>query len=185
TVLDLGSGGGFDAFLSARAVGEKGRVIGVDMTPEMVSKARSNAVKGKYTNVEFRLGEIEYLPVADSTVDIIISNCVINLSPEKEKVFADAYRVLRPGGRIAVSDIVATGEMPEAMRQDMALHTGCIAGASTIENLEHILQRVGFVNIRIALKEESREFIGQWAPGTGIEKYVVSAEIEASKPLNK
>src|SRR5687767_7155740 len=127
-VLDLGSGAGFDSFLAAQAVGESGRVIGVDMTPEMIQKARANVSKTDYRNVEFRLGEIENLPVADNSVDAIISNCVINLSPEKERVFAESYRVLKTGGRLAISDVVATAELPESARADLSLYTGCIGG---------------------------------------------------------
>ena len=182
TVLDLGSGGGFDCFLAARAVGDMGRVIGVDMTPEMVSKARENAAKAGFKNVEFRLGEIEHLPVADNSVDVIISNCVINLSPEKHKVFDDAFRVLKSGGRLAVSDVVATAELPEEVKNDLALHAGCIAGASLISDVEAMLGKSGFRNIRIQPKDESREFIRTWAPGRKIEDYVVSATIEAVKP---
>lgn len=181
-VVDLGSGGGFDAFLAAREIGGSGRVIGVDMTPAMISKARTNAVKGNYTNVEFRLGEIEHLPIADNTADVIISNCVINLSPNKAQVFADALRILKPGGRLVISDIVASAEMPEEMKNDPLLHAGCMAGASLVAELEEIMSDVGFSNIRIAPKDESREFIKDWAPGRGVEEYVLSATIEAVKP---
>jgi SAM-dependent methyltransferase len=183
SVLDLGSGAGFDAFLAARAVGPTGRVIGVDMTPEMVSKARKNQAKGDYPQVEFRLGEIENLPVADASVDVIISNCVINLSPDKPRVFREAFRALKPGGRLAISDVVALGEIPEALRQDWALYTGCVAGASTVEKLREMLRGVGFTGIRIARKGESREIIGQWFPGRKVEDYVASATIEAVKPV--
>ena len=182
TVLDLGSGGGFDCFLAARAVGETGKVIGVDMTPEMVSKARENASKAGFKNVEFRLGEIEYLPVADKSVDVIISNCVINLSPEKHKVFDDAFRVLKPGGRLAVSDVVATSELPQEVKNDLALYAGCMAGASPISEVEAMLKKSGFSHIRIQPKDESREFIRTWAPGRNVENYVVSATIVAVKP---
>lgn len=183
TVLDLGCGGGFDCFLAAKAVGQSGLVIGVDMTAEMVSKARKNAAQTGFNNVEFRLGEIENLPVADNTVDVVISNCVINLSPEKERVFRETFRVLKPGGRLAISDVVATAEMPDEIKQDIALYAGCVAGASLIDELEAILKTVGFVNIRISPKDESKEFIGAWAPGRQIEDYVVSATIEAVKPI--
>jgi len=181
TVLDLGSGGGFDSFLAARAVGNTGYVIGVDMTPEMLSKSRKNAEKAGLKNVDFRLGEIEHLPVADSTIDVIISNCVINLSPEKEKVFIDAFRVLKAGGRLAISDVVATTDLPENIKKDMALYSGCVSGASTISDLTAILKRAGFKNIKIKPKAESKEFIKTWAPGRNIEDYVVSATIEAKK----
>ena len=181
-VLDLGSGGGFDCFLAARQVGDTGRVIGVDMTPAMVSKARANANQGAYGNVEFRLGEIEHLPVADGIVDVVISNCVINLSPDKPRVFAEAYRVLKPGGRLAISDVVAFAELPEHIRQDMALYTGCVAGASTVAEVEAMLRASGFIEIRIAPKEESQSFIRGWVPGSDITDYVVSATIEAIKP---
>jgi len=154
----------------------------VDMTPDMISKARSNTARGRYDNVEFRLGEIEYLPVADETADVIISNCVINLSPNKPQVFAEAFRVLKRGGRLAVSDVVATVDLPEEVRQDLALYSGCVAGASRIDELEVLLAQAGFEAIRIAPKDESREFIRDWAPGRGVEDYVVSATIEAVKP---
>ncbi|VAW83498.1 Arsenite methyltransferase [hydrothermal vent metagenome] len=181
-VLDLGSGGGFDAFLAAREVGDKGGVIGVDMTPTMVSKARVNAEKGAFSQVEFRLGEIEHLPVADATVDVIISNCVINLSPDKPQVFRETWRVLKPGGRLAISDVVASTELPESMRNDPYLHSACIAGASLISELESWLETAGFVEIMIQPKDESLDFIKDWAPGRGVEDYVVSATIEAVKP---
>jgi len=181
-VLDLGSGAGFDAFLSARAVGETGHVIGVDMTPAMVSKARANAEKGGYTNVEFRLGEIEHLPVADDSIDVIISNCVINLSPDKSAVFADSYRVLKPGGRLAISDVVATAEIPADVADDLSMYTGCISGASSIQILREHMEAAGFTDIRIAPKDESKIFMEQWAPGRNITDYLVSATIEAVKP---
>ena len=181
-VLDLGSGGGFDAFLAAREVGPAGQVIGVDMTPEMISKARLNAEKANFENVEFRLGEIEHLPVANDTVDVIISNCVINLSPNKPQVFRDAFRVLKPGGRLAVSDVVATIDLPEEMKSDPQLYAGCMAGASKVNDLETMLQAAGFIDIEITPKDESREFIQDWAPGHGVEDYVLSAYIRAVKP---
>lgn len=182
TVLDLGSGGGFDCFLAAQAVGETGRVIGVDVTPEMVSKARQNVASVGFKNIEFRLGEIENLPVADASVDVIISNCVINLSPEKPRVFREALRVLKPGGRLAISDVVATAQLPDEMKKDLALYAGCVAGAASIDELEDMLRKAGFTHIRIQPKDESREFIRDWAPGMRVEDFVVSAAIEAVKP---
>jgi len=181
-VIDLGSGGGFDAFLAAQEVKDSGKVIGIDMTPEMLSKARNNAEKGKFTNVEFRLGEIEYLPVANNTADVIISNCVINLSPNKPQVFKDAFRALKPGGRLAISDIVASTELPEEAKQNMQLHSACISGASLIVELEQMMADAGFENIRIKPKDESKHFIKDWAPGSKMEDYVLSATIEAVKP---
>jgi SAM-dependent methyltransferase len=182
TVLDLGSGAGFDAFLAARQVGETGLVIGVDMTPAMVSKARANAQTGGYRNVEFRLGEIEALPVADASVDVIISNCVINLSPDKPRVFAETWRVLKPGGRLAISDVVAFADLPEAIRQDLALYTGCMAGASLVSEVEAMLAASGFTEIQVTPKDASRSLIQGWAPGTAVADYVVSAMSEAVKP---
>lgn len=181
-VLDLGSGAGFDVFLAARQVGDTGRLIGVDMTPEMISKARANADKGGYKNVEFRLGEIENLPVADETVDVIISNCVINLSPDKQRVFNEAYRTLKKGGRLAVSDVVALTEIPEEYKQDLALYAGCIAGASPISEVERMLRASGFCQVRIVPKEGSKSVISNWAPGSKITDFVISASIEAIKP---
>jgi len=181
-VLDLGSGGGFDCFLAARQVGRTGKVIGVDMTPDMVSKARENARKGEYGNVEFRLGEIENLPVADNTVDVIMSNCVINLSPDKKRVFAEAHRVLRSGGRLAVSDVVALGAMPEEIRSDLDAYCGCIAGAASVKDVERMLKEAGFASIVIDIKQESQEVIKDWLPKSGAESYVSSAIITARKP---
>ena len=152
------------------------------MTPTMISKARANAEKGRYTQVEFRLGEIEHLPIADNTADAIISNCVINLSPDKRQVFNEAFRILKPGGRLAISDVVASTELPEEIKSDLALYSGCMAGASQASELEAILQQIGFEQIRIAPKDESKEFIKDWAPGRGVEEYVLSATIEAIKP---
>jgi arsenite methyltransferase len=182
TVLDLGSGAGFDAFLAARQVGETGRVIGVDMTPAIVTKARVNADQGGYRNTEFRLGEIEHLPVADATVDVILSNCVINLSPDKPRVFAEAYRVLKPGGRLAISDVVAMGELPEHLRQNLALCAGCMGGAVSTPELTAMLERSGFTDVGISPRDASRSFIRAWAPGKGIENFLVSATIQAVKP---
>lgn len=181
-VLDLGSGGGFDCFLAARKVGETGHVIGVDMTSEMISKARANAEEGGDKNIEFRLGEIENLPVADETVDVIISNCVINLSPNKQRVFSETYRVLKKGGRLAVSDVVAFAELPEEIRQDMAHYTGCVAGASPINEIENMLKTVGYEQISIVPKDESKAIISEWVPGVEITDYVISAAITAVKP---
>ena len=182
TVLDLGSGAGFDAFLAAGAVGPNGHVIGVDMTAAMVSKARANAAKAGHTHVEFRLGEIEQLPVSDNSIDVIISNCVINLSPEKQRVFNESYRVLRSGGRLAISDVVATADLPRELLNDPALYSGCVAGASSIDAIESMLRGAGFKDIRIEPKDSSREFIREWAPGSNIEDHVLSATIQAVKP---
>ncbi len=181
TVLDLGSGAGFDCFLASKAVGKSGRVIGVDMTREMVEKAIQLAAEMQYNNVEFRLGEIENIPVEDNLVDVIMSNCVINLSPDKPGVFKEAFRVLKKGGRLAISDIVATAALPEDIKNDLALHASCIAGAELIENIESMLQDAGFKEIRITPADQSRELIRDWAPGSNVQDFVVSASIEASK----
>ena len=184
TVVDLGSGGGFDCFLAAKEVGETGKVIGVDMTPDMVSKARRNAEKMETRNVEFRLGEIENLPAADNTADIIMSNCVINLSPDKRNVYKEAYRILKPGGRLAISDVLATAELPDEVRNDLALVSACIGGAATIEDTEKLLVEAGFQNIKIKPNDHSRELIKKWDPGKSEKAtdYVVSTYIEAIKP---
>jgi arsenite methyltransferase len=181
-VVDLGSGGGFDCFLAAKQVGQQGRVIGVDMTPEMIATARQNARDGKFANVEFRLGEIEHLPVADKTANAILSNCVINLSPDKPQVYRDAYRILKPGGRLAISDLVAIKTIPPAVKRDSDKHSGCVAGASPVQTLKQILKATGFRDICITVKEESKEFIKGWFPGSGVEKYVRSAEVRAIRP---
>lgn len=182
TVLDLGSGGGFDSFLAARQVGSTGSVIGVDMTPQMVGKARDNARKLAATNVEFRLGEIERLPVADGVVDVILSNCVINLSPSKPEVFREAFRVLRAGGRLAISDVVAITTIPEHLRSTAASLSGCVGGAAPVDELEQMLTEAGFTEVKIVPRGESKSFIKDWMPGAGIENYIVSATIEATKP---
>jgi len=149
TVLDLGSGAGFDAFLAARAVGASGRVIGVDMTPEMIERARENAGKGPYGNVEFRLGEIEKLPVDDGSVDAVISNCVVNLSPDKPKVFGEALRVLKPGGRLMVSDIVLERELPEFIKSSVEAWAGCVAGAALKEDYLGAIRGAGFEEVEV------------------------------------
>src|SRR6266542_4096544 len=179
--LGLGSGAGFDAFLASKAVGPTGLLIGVDMTADMVSKARKNKAMGGYTNVEFRLGEIENLPVAEASVDVIISNCVINLAPDKAQVFREAFRVLKHGGRLAISDMLATAALPPDLLKDLELHVGCVAGAWLIEEVKSGLRAAGFANIRVEPKPQSREFIREWFPGRGVEDYVVSGTIEAVK----
>lgn len=182
TVLDLGSGAGIDVFMASRLVGEKGRAIGVDMTPEMVSRARSGARNARIANVEFRLGEIENLPVENSAVDVVISNCVVNLSPDKPRVFSEVFRVLRPGGRMVISDVVARFELPEEVRQNPELYSGCMAGAQVPAVIEAFLRAAGFEDVVIELREESRSFITSWAPRTDMADCVVSAVISGKKP---
>jgi SAM-dependent methyltransferase len=181
-VLDLGSGGGFDCFLAARQVGPTGHVIGVDMTPDMIERARGNAKKVSLANVEFRLGEIEHLPVADSEVDVVISNCVINLSPEKTAVFREAFRVLRPGGRLAISDVVALAPLTAEEKADMTLYTGCVAGAATIDDLKAMLADAGFERIDIDLPAIGRATVAQWFQDNPTASKAASATIEARRP---
>jgi SAM-dependent methyltransferase len=180
-VLDLGSGAGFDAFLAAGQVGPAGKVIGVDMTPAMVEKARHNAAQAGFANVEFRLGEIEHLPVTDASVDVIISNCVINLSPDKSAVFDEAFRVLKPGGRLAISDVVALKPLPEILAKSAEAYACCISGAPEVKSLKGMLSSSGFSDIHVKLNERSDEFIRDWVPGSGAEEYVASATIQANK----
>jgi arsenite methyltransferase len=181
-VVDLGSGAGFDCLLAARQVGPTGRVIGVDMTHEMLAKARANAARVGAANVEFRLGEIEHLPIGDNTADVILSNCVVNLAPDKAQVFREAFRVLKPGGRLAISDVVNTQPLPTDLAADRALLCGCVAGAASVRNVETWLRDAGFRDVRVTVKPESRDMVASWAPGRGIEDYVASAIIEARKP---
>lgn len=184
-VLDLGAGGGFDAFLAAKKVGPTGKVYGVDMTPEMLSKARSNAVKSGHQNVEFLLGEIEHLPLPNNAVDVIISNCVVNLSTNKQNVFNESFRVLKEGGRLAISDMVAYKPLPQEMINNKELYCNCISGATTINELKNILTKAGFTDIVIEPQESSRMFIKDWVPGSDAENYVVSAKIKAIKPRTR
>jgi arsenite methyltransferase len=181
-VIDLGSGAGFDCLLAARQVGTTGHVIGVDMTHEVLKKARENAVKVGATNVEFRLGELEHLPVGDNIADVILSNCVINLVPNKPQVFREAFRVLKPGGRLAISDVVNTKPLTPDLAADRALVCGCVAGAAPVLEIESWLQAAGFRDVRVTVKPESRDMVANWAPGRGIEDFVASAIIEARKP---
>jgi SAM-dependent methyltransferase len=195
TVLDLGAGAGFDCFLAADAVGPDGRVIGVDMTPEMVERARANAADDDLcvdpatcdddadgVPVEFRLGEIEHLPVADGVVDVAVSNCVVNLSPDKPQVFREAFRVLRPGGRVAISDVVRTAELPHDLRADPDSVSACVAGAATVDRLEAMLADAGFVDVRIEPDDDSAAFIREWDADRDPSEFVRSASIEARKP---
>ena len=180
-VVDLGSGAGFDCFLAARQVGNAGHVIGVDMTHEMLKKARYNAARVGAGNVEFRLGELEHLPIGDDTADVVISNCVINLVPNKEQVFREAFRVLKPEAA-RVSDIINTTPLPAELRSDPALLCGCVAGAAPAERIEAWLSDAGFLDVRITPNFKSGEMVESWASGRGVEKYIASAMIEARKP---
>lgn len=181
TVIDLGSGGGFDCFLASKKVGPKGYVIGVDMTPEMINKSRVISRKNGYKNVDIRLGEIENLPVADNTADVIISNCVINLSPNKQRVYNEAYRVLKKGGRVAISDIVLMRELTDEMKQDEKLYCGWVTGASSVEGLRVYLEKAGFREISIGTKEVSKEYAEKWGHNLNVGEYIMSASIKAIK----
>jgi SAM-dependent methyltransferase len=181
-VLDLGSGAGFDCFLAARRVGPSGRVIGVDMTPEMVAKARENARQARLSNVEFYLGEIEHLPLPTSSVDVAISNCVINLSPEKSLVFKEIFRVLKPGGRIAISDIVALAPLPQSLRENLEAVASCVGGAQTMDEIKKMLEAAGFTEIGVAIDQSSREIARQCMPENQTGAQVASAAITAVKP---
>ena len=185
-ILDLGSGAGFDCFLAADKVGPEGKVIGVDMTPQMIEKAVDNARKGGYKNIEFRLGEIEDLPVEDSSIDLIISNCVVNLSPDKDKVFKEAYRVLKPGGRIMVSDVVLTQELPGYIKNNTSAYVSCISGAIIKESYLKIIEKTGFKNIKVFDEVNFPiNFINNDKPddivGSALEKSVLSIKVSAIK----
>ncbi|MDD5644959.1 MAG: arsenite methyltransferase [bacterium] len=179
-VLDLGSGAGFDAFLSAQRVGKTGRVIGVDMTPEMVVKAKENAKKGNYENVEFRPGEIEKLPVEDNSVDVIISNCVINLSPDKEAVFKEAFRVLRLGGRLMVSDLVLAKDLPKALKESVEAYVGCLAGAVKKDKYMGFIRQAGFKNIKI-VSESSYSVDAMFENFEEAQDAIISVKVSAVK----
>jgi SAM-dependent methyltransferase len=179
TVLDLGSGAGFDCFLAANRVGKSGKVIGIDMTPEMIDKARENARKGKYENVEFRLGEIENLPVADGTVDVVISNCVINLSPNKKRVFEEAFRVLKPNGRLMVSDIVLLKRLPEIIKKNVQAYIGCLSGAEMKDKYLQMIKEAGFQEVRII--EENYFSVDNMINDSTAQAIVKTSEIPAGK----
>lgn len=182
-VLDLGSGAGFDAFLAARQVGHRGLVIGVDMTAEMVAKARANILKTDIENVAFRLGEIEHLPVADASVDVIMSNCVINLSTDKPSVFREAFRVPAPDGRLAIADIVAVTDLPGSVRDDLAAYAGCVAGAAFVSDVVGMLNDAGFQDVVVDVRSESRERGPVTEEAPVIQDLIASALIRAKKPF--
>ena len=180
-VLDLGSGAGIDCFLAANKVGQSGKVIGVDMTPEMLDRARENAIRGNYSNVEFRLGEIENLPVESGSVDVVISNCVINLSSDKRRVFDEAYRVLKPGGRLMVSDIVLDKELPETLRNSIEAYVSCVAGASPKSEYLDLIRASGFQNINIDGENILYADLADYDAGEGTIP-IISLRVSAVKP---
>ncbi len=192
-VLDLGSGAGFDCFLAASIVGPNGRVIGVDLTPEMIEKARNIAKKNGVKNVEFRLGEIENLPLADNSVDVVISNCVINLSADKPRVFQEIYRVLKPDGRIAISDIALKKELPEKIRESIEAYVGCVGGAILIDKYKKVVEESGLKDVNITIKGSStcidpntkdpigRAILDGLEDSVSLEEYVVSVYVEGHK----
>jgi SAM-dependent methyltransferase len=180
-VLDLGSGAGFDCFLASDEVGPNGRVIGVDMTPEMVDKARGNAERNGIRNVEFRMGEIENLPVADNSVDVVISNCVLNLSPDKPRVFREIYRVLKPGGRVAISDIALLRELPEATQKSIEAYVGCVAGAVLIDDYQTVVEQSGLQDVRLTVKGSSGSVAEGAGDSDGFEGAAVSVYVEGRK----
>jgi len=183
-VLDLGSGAGFDALLASSKVGKTGRVIGVDMTPEMIEKARANAKKGNYTNVKFKLGEIEKLPIDNSSVDVIISNCVINLSPDKQRVFKEAFRVLKPGGRLMVSDLVLVKELPETIKESVEAYVGCFAGASKKDEYLKFIMAAGFQSVEI-ISQANYPVDAMFKNFKGAEDAIASIKVSAAKPVEK
>lgn len=182
TVLDLGAGGGFDCFLAAREVGPAGRVIGVDMTPEMVEKARANARKHGCGNVEFRLGEIEHLPAGDASVDAVVSNCVVNLSTDKAAVFSEVYRVLKPGGRVMISDIALAGKLPDDVAKSLSAWAGCVAGAIGMEDYVRLLEAAGFADVRVVREERYDPGVcGPWDPADAVRSVTIFA-VKPPKP---
>ena len=181
TVIDLGSGAGNDCFIARAETGESGKVIGIDFTPAMIEKARINAEKMGFNNVEFRQGDIEKIPVSANTANVVVSNCVLNLVPNKQAVFSEIMRVLKPGGHFSISDIVLMGDLPEKIRSAAEMYAGCVAGAAHVTELERMLKEAGFRSIRISPSEASRQFINEWFPGKEAGRYTVSALIEAVK----
>ena len=181
-VLDLGSGAGFDCFLAARKVGKQGKVLGIDITQEMIKKAKYNAASGSFTNTFFQLGKIEHLPLKSNSIDVVISNCVINLSTDKGQVFHETFRVLKPGGRLAVSDVIALTDLPDEIRNDLDLYSSCFSGAMEHNKLNNLLQAVGFSKITINFDEKGQDITQSWSLQQNPGDYIRSASIKATKP---